>query len=541
VAWQWPGSYVVVQVTEGGMTMWTDIGGAWPLYTLAADRGIYWASSSRALAALTRHRLDQRRLAASLLAPAVPALLSGRSAFADISLVPSGHRVHLPAMGGVDIQRVWRPRPSAADHAERLRQELSAAVAVRVEGAPTPTVDLSGGYDSTTLALLAAEHLHPARTVIGVTVHPEGVTDGGDLTYARHAASYRPGIEHHLMPLTATDVPYSALDAVPPTDEPAPSTIAHTRFSAQLRWMRNEFGSDCHLTGDGGDALLTTPPVMLAELVARRQFRRALSEAFGWARLRRVAVWQLLADAIRVAYASGTALHDWARSLHADTPAPVARPRASGIEWELAAAPPVWATWRSRELTAELAVTVSDQGIPDRGRIATTQVIAEVMASVGRTARADVQLAEAHGIVLHNPFIDSRVIDSYLAVPLDVRPGPAQFKPILRDAMRDLFPPSLIARTTKGTFTSDYYGGIRANLATLLVMADGQLADAGLVDPASLRQTLTQAAAGVPVSFSTIQPVIATEVWMRALKAAAPVAWEPTANSQHPHRESGAA
>lgn len=205
------------------------------------------------------------------------------------------------------MRRVWHPRPCAADHATLLRQELAAAVAVRVDAASAPTADLSGGYDSTSLALLAANRLRPARTLVGVTVHPEGVTGGGDLTYARHAASYRSGIEHRLMPLTAIHLPYSAFDVVPVTDEPAPSTIAHAQFSAQLRWMRNELGSDCHLTGDGGDALLTTPPVLLAELVARRRYRRALAEAFGWARLRRVPVWPLLVDAIHVAW-SGDSL-----------------------------------------------------------------------------------------------------------------------------------------------------------------------------------------------------------------------------------------
>jgi asparagine synthase (glutamine-hydrolysing) len=541
VAWRWSGSYVVVQMTDHATTVWTDLGGAWPLYTLAADGGIYWASSSRALAGLTQHRLDQRRLAASLLAPAVPALVGGRSAFADISLVPAGHRMHLPATRRVEIRRVWRPRSSAADHAEQLRHELATAVAVRVDAASTPTVDLSGGYDSTTLALLAAEHMHPERTVIGVTVHPEGVTDGGDLTYARHTASHHPGIAHRLMPLTATDVPYSGLDALPVTDEPAPSTIAHARFSAQLRWMRNEFGSDCHLTGDGGDALLTTPPIMLAELIARRRYRRALSETFAWARLRRVAIWPLLMDAIRVAYTSDTVLHEWARSLEDGMPTPTARRQASGVEWGSTVSPPPWATRRARELTAELAADVADQHTPGRERTATAEVIAEMMATVGRTARADAQLAEAHKIALHNPFIDSRVINSYLAVPLDARPGPAQFKPILRNAMHDLFPPMLSARTTKGTFTSDYYGGVRANLATLLTMAVGHLADAGLVDPASLRQTLTQVAAGVPISFATVQPVIATEAWLHTLETSEPVAWEPTTNRQHAHRESGAA
>lgn len=532
VAWRWAGSYVVIQMTADDTTLWTDVGGAWPLYTLAADSGIYWASSSRALAALTRHRLDEQRLAGALLAPAVPVLVSGRSAFADISLVPAGHRAHLAATGRVELRRVWHPQSCAADHAARLRRELSAAVAVRVDPVSAPTVDLSGGYDSTTLTLLAAEHLSPGRTVIGVTVHPEGVTEGGDLTYARHAAEHQPGIEHRLMPLAAADVPYSALDAVPVTDEPAPSTIAYARFSAQLRWMRAEFGSDCHLTGDGGDGMLRSPPAMLADLVAHRRYRRALAETIAWARLRRIAVWPLLMDAIRTARTRpAEALHTWARSLCTDSPHRAFRDTAGGLGLLPAAPPPAWATRRTQDLAAHLATELADQDTSGPGNTDTAEVIAEVMAVVGRTARADVQLAEWHGIALHNPFVDSRVIDTYLSIPLDARPGPAQFKPILRDAMRDLFPPALAARTTKGTFTSDYYGGVRANLPTLLVLANGHLAAAGLVDPAALRHTLTLAAAGVPDTFAIVQTVIATEVWLRALDTATPVAWEPAPNA----------
>jgi asparagine synthase (glutamine-hydrolysing) len=541
VAWRWAGSYVVVQVTSQGTTLWTDVGGARPLYTLATDGGTYWASSSRALATLTDHRLDLQRLAEALLAPAVPALVSGRSAFADISLVPAGHRAHLPAMGQVELRKVWHPQPCAAGHAVLLRQELAAAVAVRVDAASMPTADLSGGYDSTSLALLAAECLSPARTVIGVTVHPDGVTEGGDLTYARLAAAHHPGIDHRLMPLTVDHVPYSALDTVPVTDEPAPSTIAYARFSAQLRWMREEFGSDCHLTGDGGDGLLSTPPAMLADLVAHRRYRRALGEAVAWARLRRIAMWPLLVDAIRTARAGpAVAARDLARSLATDMPNRASR-TSSRLGWSPGATPPAWATRQARELAGQLAAELDDQATGIRGDTNIAAVIAETMAVVGRTARADVQLAEHYGISLHNPFTDSRVIDTYLAIPLDARPGPAQFKPILREAMGDLFTPELTARTTKGTFTSDYYGGIRANLPTLIIMANGHLAAAGLVDPAGVRQTLTQAAAGVPAVFTTIEPVIAAEVWLRTLDAAQPVAWEPAPISQRSRQGGGPA
>lgn len=522
VAWRWPGSYTVVATDDNGTTIWTDVGGTWPIYTTSADGGIYWSSSSRALAGLTGNRVDADWLAGWLLAPGVPGLLHNRSAFTGIDRVPPGHRLVLPINGAPGVRPVWWPQPRSGDHPARLRAELAAAVAVRVDTASAPTVDLSGGYDSTALALLAAQRLHPDRSVTGVTLHPAGVTSGGDVSYARHAAEH-PGIVHRLMPLDAWHAPYSNLDAVPVTDEPAPSTIAYAYFSAQLQWMRDEFGSDCHMTGDGGDSLLCSPPIMLADLVAARRYWRALAEAIGWARLRRLAVWPLLVAACRTARTTrADALRALARRWQTGREG---RTDAGGIGWIPDTAPPPWSTLDARERAARIATNMTDQPHPMPGADFATCVTSDVMARVGRTARADVQLAEYHGVALHNPFVDSRVVDAYLSVPLDERPGPAEYKPILRDALADLFPASLAARRTKGSFSADYYQGARANLSALHDLANGRLAELGLVNPAELRRTLTAVSAGLPVAFSTMEPTIAAEVWLQAIDADPVVAW----------------
>ncbi|EYT90792.1 hypothetical protein ThrDRAFT_03570 [Frankia casuarinae] len=151
----------------------------------------------------------------------------------------------------------------------------------------------------------------------------------------------------------------------------------------------------------------------------------------------------------------------------------------------------------------------------------------EGMAEVGRSARADIQLAEAAGVALHNPFTDSRVVDTYLSVSLGDRPGPADYKPVLRAAMANLFPARLAERTTKGDFNPDHYQGMRTNLASLHALADGRLAALGLVEPGEFRQTLTMMAAGLPVPFATVEPALAAEVWLRALGDTSDVAWIP--------------
>ncbi|TWP43537.1 albusnodin/ikarugamycin family macrolactam cyclase [Lentzea tibetensis] len=524
VARRWPGAYAVVETTDEATTVWTDLGGVWPIYTLA-DNGVYWASSSRALAALTAQELDTYQLAVELLAPAVARMSHDRSMFAGVSLVPPGHRVVLSNTGHVDVQQVWRPQSRSGDLTFRLRAELSVAAAVRVEGAKNPTVDLSGGLDSTSLALLAAERLCPDRTITGVTVHATEATTEGDLGYAREAGAH-PGITHRFMPISATGYePYRALDTVPVTDEPAPSTIAYKHFAAQLDWMRDQFGTDCHMTGDGGDSLLCTEPIMLADLVASRRLRRAWTESVAWARLRRSAVWPLLADSVRTARSDRpAALRSLARAWRTGRPGR----NTSAVNWVPAALQPGWSTAEARELAASLVTGIAAHSAPLPRTGFTSLVAAEAMSAVGRTARADVQIAEHHGVPLHNPFLDSRVVDAYLSIPLDARPGPAEYKPVLRRAMDDLFSPALARRTTKGSFTSDFYQGMRTNLDALRDLADGHLAVLGLVDPARLRHELSSAAAGVPGAFESVDPVISAEAWLRALHSAEPVEWSTT-------------
>ena len=520
VAWTWPGSYVVLETDERGTTLWTDLSAACPIYYLGTDHGLYWASSARALAPLRGGRPNLDALAAGLLAPTVPALVANRSAFAGMCRVPAGHRLFLPVDAQPEIRLVWQPQPRPGDHPARLRTELSAAVNLRLNAASQPTVDLSGGYDSSALALLAAERQSPGRRMTAVTVRAARVSDGGDLTYSRLVAQH-PGIAHRLMPIGEKQLPYSALDAVPATDEPAPSTIAHARFWTQLQWMGDVCHSDSHLTGDGGDTVLCSPPIMVADLIAARRYRRAAAEALAWARLRRISGLSVLARAYRTARTPrSAALQALEHTLRTGQP----RGDAGG-GWFPMAAFPEWATRRARELAAEVVWETADLVGQDPRHDLTAYVIAEAIAEVGRTARADAQLAEPAGIALHNPFTDSRVVDACLSIPLDERPGPAEYKPILREALADLFPAGLAARTTKGSYTSDYYGGIRANLATLYELADGQLADLGLIDPAGLRRTLRLAAAGIPAAFVTIEPVIRTEVWLRAMDAAPAIPW----------------
>ncbi len=500
VALAWPGSYTVVRSAGGATTILTDPAGSSPIYMVSvagsAGMGTVWASASRALAPLAGGEVDPVWLATNLLTPAA-AGGTGRSAFKGVAFVPAGQRLTLRPGRRPLLGPVWRSDPiSHREAPARLRAALDSAVTVRVGASERPTADCSGGLDSTSLCLLAAA----SRPVVAVTVHPAGIDAGGDLDYARAATAGRADIEHVLLPLNGDHVPYAGLDRVPVTDEPAPSTLTYARLSAQYRLLA-EHRSDCHLTGDGGDTLFCLPPQYLADLLRAGRLARLARDVQGWARLRQVSPWPILAAALSAGL--------WRRrqprwSSYASDDLP-----ASG-----------WATPLARELAREATSRPSLPGLDTAG-LATMNEIR----SVARTARADVQLAEWCGVRLHNPLLDAQVVDTVLGVPAWRRGSPRSYKPLLAASVADLLPAVIAGRGTKGSFDADHYRGLRVHLDAVLDLAGGRLAALGLVDPAGLRATLELASAGLPVAFADFEPVLAAEVWLRRLAIGPPITW----------------
>ncbi|WP_017576553.1 albusnodin/ikarugamycin family macrolactam cyclase [Nocardiopsis kunsanensis] len=291
VAWRWAGSYIVAEVTPDGVTLWTDLG-ATPLYTRRTAHGLIWSSSARMLASLH----GDPEISLTHMAARVAGDQFHGSCFEHVDPLAFGHRVRLSGRN-VEQRPVWRPAATdGVDHGRRLRSALESAVSVRIESGKHPSTDFSGGFDSTALGLVAAARLAlEGRHITGVTLHPEGVFQGGDLDYARESIPHQ-GLRHRWMPIRREHLPYTDLDLVPATDEPAPSTVSYAHFSAQLVWLAEQ-GSDMHMTGDGGDGLLLTPPSHIAYLMRHKKPWAALGEAARWAQIRRTSIWDALQNA----------------------------------------------------------------------------------------------------------------------------------------------------------------------------------------------------------------------------------------------------
>jgi asparagine synthase (glutamine-hydrolysing) len=538
ITWRWPGAYAVIEVTEARLSIWSDLATAMPIYTHQADDGVYWATSAHSLAGLSDGALDLERISGELYAPGTTRLVGDRTYFEGIRLVLPGYRYAFARSGRTWHRRVWDastpidPQPTQRDSGADLRAELAAGVTARVRTAKAPSADLSGGLDSTALTLLAAEALAPERSIAAYTVYEPSAatkaTPSGDLRYALQAAS-EPGIEHHLLGLDGSHPPYSRLDELAMTDEPAPSARAYARFAFQLDTMRERTATDSHMTGDGGDTVLMSTLHWIADAITQRRFALAAAEAHRTARLRRTApatVLRAATDFLRYTPEQGlSAASTWWREGRATR-----SQRAAARAWLTAAAPPHWVTRAAGENAATLA---DDAPTPAYVRGALNQLaIVHDAVEVGRTANADAQLAAHHGVVLHNPFVDSRIIDTVLQRRVGSLPRPSDYKPQLRAALAGVYPEELATRMTKGTFTSDYFTGLRANLPMLLDFAGGRLATLGLIHPEALRSSLRAAAVGVPgstVCLPQIDAALSIESWLGAHERAVPVRWSRSA------------
>ncbi|MGW0712340.1 albusnodin/ikarugamycin family macrolactam cyclase [Streptomyces sp. NPDC002643] len=478
----WAGSFTVVRAGDGGsVEVLADAAGACPLYTVNAPGGLVWGSSSLALSPLTGGRVDTAWLASLLREKNAPA--SGHSAWSGVAPIPAGCRLTMSPDGETSLSEWWTlvKRP-LEDALQELRVALSEGVRARAEGVQV-TSDLAG-MDSTTVALLAARY----GPVTGVTLHPSGVTQGGDLQYAR--ALDVPRLNRTYFPLEDRHLPFSATDEpLPATDEPAPSTGVWAMFSAQLRMMAAS-GSARHLTGDGGDNLFLLAPAHLPQLARNGHWLRLVADATDWARLRKQSLLPLISQAFRgEANRIGRAV----------------RPR------------PAW-----------LRTPVPDPA--PVGGDADTVLVASIR-NVARAVQADSQLADSVGIELHNPYFDAAVLQAVVSAPAAERFSARRYKPLLADAFADVIPEAHRQRAAKGLFAGDFHRGLRINLRRVLGLADGRLAAMGIIDPAPLRATLHAAALGAQTVWPPVLCALATEMWLEAIDNMAVTEWSTPASA----------
>lgn len=474
--------------------------------------GVHVALSPLPLARSPQPRVNPLALAAHLILPDTVPGLSDDSLYLGVqALSPS----RILVISGDHVSTERRPNPpsvSVRDAPDAFAEALTESVRAHTAGAVTVSADLSGGLDSSTVALLAARNSRPVTAL--TYTDPYAVNDD-DAGYAFALAQGEPGLEHQVLTGGRDELPFTGLASAPFTDLPTLDTPLYTRTRFRLAPVA---GTGVHLVGDGGDVALGAPITYVADGVRLATAGRFLTECTGWARLRHRPVHRLVRAAVAVSRMSyRTALTNAATELETLRPRRAEHVRVfeSSISWLQVSKVARWATPSARAQVAE-ALRVCRPGGEEDGADAHAR---RIIHAHGSAARSFLHVAAGLDVPVVVPFFDSRVLAACLSVPAWQRTTVRQAKPLLRQAFADRLPADLFARRTKGDYSACEYHGLRVNAGEVrALLTDSRLADLGIIDPAAVRTDLEAAISGARAPMGALSQVVATEVWLRQLE-----------------------
>lgn len=475
---------------------------------------VHLSLSPLPLARLTGSQVNPVVLAATLFLPDAAPDLTNESVYQGVRGLSPSRVLVISGDSVTTEQRPEQRRPSPVDAPEALAAALTASVRARTSGADSVSADLSGGLDSSTLAILAARGADEPVTALTYT-DPYAVNDD-DTGYAHALAASEPGLNHHVLTGGVGELPFTDLGGAPFTDLPTLDTLLHTRTRFRLNPAA---GADVHLVGDGGDVVLGAPITYLADLVRLPTSRRFFSECIGWARLRHRPAHRLVRAAFAASRTSYTSALEGVANELDTTPEPH-RPEhvpafESSISWVHLSKSARWATPAARAQVAEALRAYRTQDSRDGADDHTLRLIQWH----GAATRSFLHVADQLRARVAIPFFDSDVLAACLAVPAAHRASARQTKPILGQAFADRLPPDLFARRTKGDYSACEYHGLRVNAAQVrALLTDSRLAGLDIIDPTAVRADLDAAINGARAPMGALSQVLATEVWLRRLE-----------------------
>lgn len=376
------------------------------------------------------------------------------SFFDGIDLVPGAHVLRWRA-GAIELSRYWTPQrvpvPSRYEDAVgALRGLLSDSVRLRLRSDVPVGTSLSGGVDSSAVVGLACElpgeHRRHAFTATFPGFERDEWSHADEVARAAHVT------EHHAVRPTADELLDDLDELILDHQEP----VGGSSIYAQWRVMRaaRQAGVTVLLDGQGGDELFGGY-AGIAGHALRSQGPGALSEAIHWDMAREVA------RSLAIEWIPRQLAHAYRRRISSSYAAPelvaaAARVEQGHLPWMRDADP------LRRELLLESFVT----SLPPLLRYADRSSMA---------SSREVRL----------PLLDRRVAEFALSLPAGFVYEPGTTKRILRDAVSDIVPASVLARRDKVGFETPqarWLNTPRAIAGIAESLLDGQARARGLYD-----------------------------------------------------------
>jgi asparagine synthase (glutamine-hydrolysing) len=475
----------IYDAVRGRFVLARDRLGEKPLYYTQVGGEFLFASEAKALFEHpgVKRAVNENAVPHFLVVGYVPPPLT---MFADVYKLAPGERLILEH-GVMTVETYWQPRMEARDvptyeeAVRRVRAKLTECVEMQMMSDVPIGTFLSGGVDSTAVAaLMAKASEQPINTfTVGFDFPPDSYEDqkfNVDARYAREAA-VQLKTQHHEIRLRADE---SLAELLPhlvyAQDEPSQNaSFVQTAYVAALA---RERGVPVLLNGEAGD-----------ELFLGYQHYRAdhkLGRYMALPGLLRDNVLTPLIERLPTRFDSARKLVGKSRQTD---------PALRYLEWMrllgferlpelLSDAPPLANLQAS--VTADLRGLLAQPQTPhfaDRIAYANLRrVVAENF-----NMRVD-KMSMAMSIETRAPFEDYEMVNLAFALPLEYKLRGGDFKRVLKDAIRDLVPPSILTRPKWG-FNPPQSGWVRTCLRPLVerVLTPERIAAVGIFRPEAAR------------------------------------------------------
>jgi asparagine synthase (glutamine-hydrolysing) len=530
-----PGSYSLIIHDQANLYLYVDAAGLKPFFYTEYSNLITYSSLAISLQQLKNASIDESWIASSLTGYASPILTLNRSPFKDIYSVPPGHYLQISSED-IACERYWHEPRKYIDFStakKELRAQLVNVVEGRIQIHGNVSSDLSGGFDSTSLSLIAANFLHKRGQILHtITMTPLNVDISDDARIAHYATSLYTNINPSIIEEVKLPTEYSNLKESPLTDAPSIVILLANRFRYISEIIRSK-NSQIHLSGVGGDSVLSFPFSYLSELFNFTQIKKFFRYVYAWSQVWNLPPTSLAKNAIGLNFISYNQwlLHQAKQfsSRHFSNQSLANEILGSTkVGWNFLPGGGLIADWyteRTVDLVAEEVRIRAKGSLPFADSPGQNESITMIHHEAYENRNLQ-QIYELHGINLEFPFLDSTIIDLCLSVRPEERTNPFQYKLLLSESLKQDLPNGIFDRNTKDDYSSEHLRGLKSNAYEInLLLENSILHDMHLIDVDKFRGELQQACMGVGGGWHFLQ-TLAIEIWLRQVLSGTNIFWK---------------
>ncbi|MFF4854637.1 asparagine synthase-related protein [Streptomyces rubiginosohelvolus] len=474
------------------------------------------------LAGLTGYELDDSGLAIRML-PFAPHPLLERQVWSGVHEVPPGSvgTVRYPTPDHIEIQDWWR----APDCTQGLgigatawRNALEEAVQVRTRNREHIGSDLSGGFDSAILSLLAREFTSGRFTTFSImddsddedpdqqTIH--------ELRNILKDCTHVTIDENRQLPAPLYSGMLGSENDLLFFDQPN-ALQAEGSLTVILAESVRDTGVTLKFSGSGGDVHTRPPGGHLHDLIRMSNPIRAAKDIRSYQRIHHWSTFDTIRHVMdRRSYCAWLA--GSADKILQSSPFHSMKPPTGWMNDLLL--PP----WVTAEAVADIRNSVCNaaEDVEPLARNRGVHNFIEDIRFSTHSERAERAIYNSLGMTLATPFYDDDVVDAALAIHPAERYSVHSYKILAKAAFRDKFPPSLADRNSKLFMTQGAFR--KKTLSTfprlLEAFESSVLAERGLVDLRQVHAHLRNPALHSATP-RFLPQLVALEHWLRQIKS----------------------